>query len=184
MTNLIATLFFRLLISQSMTQLEFETKSDSLINSMLTEYRIVEPITKINRYSISNARWNRRIELKSKDLFNNKYGQKDYQEYTFTFLYFTDQDSLLKARQDYIDNFSSDGRLSPETTSIKRPPSFNLITENAIIIFEVSCEGLQMDQKWSWDHLKNELFSTFGNEQSEIIENGCGGPMTWKNNRN
>jgi hypothetical protein len=182
MTTLITILFFRLLISQSMTQLEFEAKCDSLIKSMLNEYRIVEPTTKIN--GLTSANWSRRIELKSKDLFNNKYGQKDYQEYTFTFLYFTEQDSLLKARQDYIDNFSSDGRLSPETTSIKRPPSFNLITENAIIIFEVSCEGHQMDKKWSWDKIKNDLFSNFGNEQSEIIENGCGGPITWKNNRN
>ena len=183
MTNLIAIIFLNLFALQLTPQQEFEAQSEAFIESMLDGYRVIETDAEINRHASLGASWSKRIELKSNALFLNKYDQKDYQEYTFTFLFFEDNSSCMKARQDYLDHFSSDGKLTPETKGIKRPPSFNLITENSIIIFEVSCEGYQMDEKWSWNSLKRQLVSTFGSEDSEVIENGCGGPIKWINNR-
>ncbi len=184
MTKLITIIFFSLLISQPRTQLEFETQTEIFIKSMMIDYRIIKTNAKINNYASSGSSWSKRIDLKSNNLFLNKYDQKDYQEYTFTFLYFMDKDSLLKARQDYLDHFSFNGNLTSETKGVKRSPSFNLINDNSLIIFEVSCEGHKMDEKWSWKKIKSNLISSFGTETSEIIENGCGGPIIWTNNRN
>jgi hypothetical protein len=181
MIILIITTLFTLQIT---TQQDFVNKTELFIETILQNYRIIETDAMINEFASIGASWSKRIDIKSKDLFLNKYEQKDYQEYTFTFLYFSDEESCLKARRNYIDNYGGrGGKLTPETKGIKRPPSFNLITENSIIIFEVSCVGQQMGDKWSWDKLKPYLTSTFGSHKSETIENGCGWPIIWNNKK-
>jgi hypothetical protein len=185
MTKLIVSILLSLLNIQVKSQDEFEAKTDSIIQPMLSDYKIIDTDEPINGYAISGATWSKRIDLKSKTLFRNKYDQKDYQEYTFTFIFFDDSDSCKYARQRYLDHYSwKSGALTDSTKYTARPPVFNLITDNSIIIFEVSCEGYQMDEKWSWDRIKEELASTFGSDKSETIENGCGKPIIWTNNKN
>tara|TARA_Y100001954_G_scaffold230811_1_gene279097 strand:+ start:535 stop:1044 length:510 start_codon:yes stop_codon:yes gene_type:complete len=167
-----------------MAQDEIEAKSNLFIQQMLEDYKIIEKDARINRYATSGSTWSKRIDLKSKKLFFNKYDQKDYQEYALTFIYFKDSASCLDARRKYLDNYSlKSGALTNSTKYTGRPPSFNLITNNSIIIFEVSCEGHHMDEKWSWNQIKKKLTLMFGSDESEIIENGCGKPITWKNNK-
>ena len=184
MTKLIATILLTFLTIQFTTQTEFETKSETFIDQLLSDYKIIETDATINKFVSSGATWSKRVDLKSKTLFSNKYDQKDYQEYTFLFVYFDSSDSCSYARQEYLDHYSwKSGALTDSTKYTARPPTFNLITDNSIIIFEVSCEGHKMDDKWSWNKLKEKLIETFGSNDSEIIENGCGGPIIWTNEK-
>jgi hypothetical protein len=177
-------MFLSFLAIQLQAQNEIESKSDSLINQMSNDFKISQNDKGINRYANSGANWSKRIDLKSKNLFLNKYGQKDYLDYSFTFIYFSDTDSCSNARDEYIQHYSwKSGALTDSTKNTARPPSLNLINENSIVIFEVSCEEYEMGDKWSWKNLKNILITTFGSNQSEIIENGCGSPVTWTNKK-
>lgn len=177
-------MFLSLLVIQLQAQNKIELKSDSLINQMSDDFKISQNGKGINRYANSGATWSKRIDLKSKTLFLNKYGQQDYLDYSFTFIYFSDMDSCSNARDEYLRHYSwKSGALSDSTKYTARPPSLNLINKNSIVIFEVSCEEYEMGDKWSWGNLKNILITTFGSTESEIIENGCGGPITWTNKK-
>jgi hypothetical protein len=184
MIRLIQIIFLSLLAIQLQAQNEIELKSDSLINQMSDDFKISQNDARINRYVNLGATWSKRLDLKSKKLFLNKYGYKDYLDYSFTFIYFSDTDSCSNARDEYLQHYSSkSGALKDSTKYTARPPSLNLINENSIVIFEVSCEEYQMGDKWSWGNLKNILITTFGSNESEIIENGCGGSVTWTNKK-
>lgn len=104
MTKLITTILLTLWTIQVTTQTEFKTKSESFIEQLLSDYKVVETDATINKFVTSGATWSRRKDLKSKTLFRNKYDQKDYQEYTFTFVYFDNTDSCRYARQEYLDH--------------------------------------------------------------------------------
>ena len=177
-------MFLSLMALQLQAQNEIETKSDSLINQMSDDFKISQNDTRIDRYANSGASWSDRFDLKSKKHFLNKYGQKDYLDYSFTFIYFSDTDSCLNARNEYLQHYSwKSGALTDSTKYTARPPSFNLINDNSIVIFEVSCEEYEMGEKWSWSEVKKILISAFGSIESEIIENGCGGPVKWTNKK-
>lgn len=164
-------------------QSNFETKVDSFIAPMLNDYHFDEA-GPINRYAALGATWSRRVDLKSNELFRNQYNQQDYQEYTLTFISFGSGEACDSARQEYLAHYSfKSGALTDSTHFIGRPPAFTLITDSAIIIFEVSCEGFEMDETWSWNIVKEKIMSTFGSSESESIENGCGGQAVWLNKR-
>lgn len=185
MKKILAAILFTIWTIQISAQTEFEAQIESFIEPILSQYKLIETLARINRYATSGANWSKRIDLKSKDLFLNKYERRDYQEYTFTFVYFDNKDSCHHARQEYLDHYSwKSGALTDSTIFTGRPPTFNLINENSIIIFEVSCEGYKMDETWSWTKIKEGLISAFGTDESEIIENGCGKPITWTNRKN
>jgi hypothetical protein len=184
MIRLIQILILSLLVFQLHAQNEIELMSDSLINQMSDDFKVSENDARINRYANSGTSWSKRYDLKSKKHFLNKYGQKDYLDYSFTFFYFSDADSCFNARNEYLQHYSwKSGALTDSTKYTARPPSFNLINDNSIIIFEVSCEEYEMGEKWSWEKVKSILLSTFKSNATEIIENGCGGPVKWINKK-
>ena len=168
----------------TLTQTQFINECESFIIPVLEDYKIVETEVNIESNVSVGAVWSKRIFLMPDSLyFANYYQQNVYQDYDLTFIYFKDIDSCLKARQNYLDHYSMDGKLTAETDGVKGTPTFNLINDYSIIILGASCEGHHMDEVWSWEVLKNNLISTFGTERSETIEHGCGGPITWKNNQ-
>ncbi len=184
MIKLIHVIILCILNYQIQAQNNIQLLSDSLLKQLSEDFKISQNNATINHYANSGSSWSRRYELKSKKHFLNTYGQKDFLDYSFTFIYFSDTNSCLLARNEYLKHYSwKSGALTDSSKSTAKPPTFNLITENSILIFEVSCEEYEMGEKWNWVKVKSILLSTFNSNTTEIIENGGGGSINWTNKK-
>lgn len=163
------------------TKPEFAANAQIFVNHMTRDYELSEPLDRNHPEAVEGAIFHKQYDLMSKRTFRNRYGSRSHQRYTLTFIQFENEEAFKKGRQNYLDHYGTDGGIKHGQTSIKRPPSYNILNDNTIVIFEVRCETQHLDEKWNWGYIQRRLHHHFGAKDCETIENGCGGPIKWEN---
>ena len=127
--------------------------------------------------------WSKKMTLKSKTSFINKYNQKVYQRLYLSF-YRYDKDQQCTAALDSLLNcfggLCGNIKWGVKGQSAKTIPCIYIINEREIVACHVNCE--QVNDFWAT--FKQDLTATFGNTTSRIIDTGCGGSINFNKARN
>ncbi len=161
-----------------------ENERTAFIQNFLGRYRF-EKTSSAEPYSrVIKANRFYQINLKSTESFINKYSQKDYNEFRFDFYYYRNSDELKEVRKEIISNYGTGGmEITPETKGVKNPPQYYIFNDSTLIVGKMSCETMDMDSFWTWDHVKQAMREAFADSTSEIIGNDCASPFYWINNK-
>ena len=131
----------------------------------------------------TNPKWTKKITLKCKESFINKYNQTSYQRLFFAFYEYADYDTGEAAIDSLLNHFPNDDfkiKKNKNMEGLKAIPAIYILNRKEIITCHVHCL-----QTWNnWENIKNEIIDAFANAESNIITTGCGGPLEWKTKKN
>ena len=165
----------------------YQSKINSFIEANLTEYDTTIYLNKVARdgriLNTTNFIWTKTLEFKKKEPYTDKTGKVFYKRFYLIAYEYNDTNSCNKAFDLWLSGFGT------EAVSIKRnefikafhsSPINVLVTPKQITAIFMPCEYIEND----WKKIKTNLADNIMNKhnQVEILNCGCGGPITWETN--
>ena len=123
--------------------------------------------------------WKKIVTLKSKIKFENNYKQIVSQRLFLGFYKYENKVKCSAALDSLLACFGNDCakiKWGEQVSSLKATPSIYIVNDSEIIVCHIRCEQINN----SWEIFKDELIHTFGEENSGVIESGCGGPVEFR----
>lgn len=121
----------------------------------------------------------KKVLLKSKKSFKNKYNQATYQKIELAIFQYKSKNECKSALDSLLKCFPTEcGKVTigKDEKSFKVIPSVFIINSSSIIVSNIACG----DRNDDWNKYKIDFINTFAEPGSQKIITDCGGPLKWE----
>lgn len=169
--------------------ISYQSKINNFIEANLTEYDTTIYLNKVAQdgriLNSTNFVWKKTLVFKKKEPYKDKTGKVFYKRFYLIAYEYNDTNSCSKSFDLWLSGFGTMAVPIKRNKYIKAfhsSPINVLVTSKQITAIFMACEYIEND----WEKIKTNLADNIIDKhcQVEILNCGCGGPITWETNTN